>query len=93
MTAPRMNALTHDQAPDQSRRSLLLGGVASAALSLFSPAMAFAGQLAAAPAVAGDAIRPFRARISQPALDDLPGDGDALARSGNRARPVPGCTA
>lgn len=71
MTTPRMDAQTHDQAPDQSRRSLLLGGVASAALSLFSPAMAFAGQLAAAPAVAGDAIRPFRARISQQALDDL----------------------
>ncbi|QBY51292.1 epoxide hydrolase family protein [Cupriavidus oxalaticus] len=66
-----MNAKSSNNATDLSRRSLLLGGVASAALSLFSSRLAFAAQPAPARAVASDAIRPFRARIPQPALDDL----------------------
>ncbi|GLC92701.1 multidrug MFS transporter [Cupriavidus sp. TA19] len=66
-----MNAQSSDNTTDLPRRSLLLGGVASAALSLFSPRLALAGQSAPARTGASDAIRPFRARIPQSALDDL----------------------
>ncbi len=66
-----MNINIADETANPSRRTLLLGGLATAAFSMLHPALSAAAQPHAGPAAATDAIRPFRAHVSQVALDDL----------------------
>ncbi|WP_414217653.1 epoxide hydrolase family protein [Cupriavidus necator] len=67
------SALTRESshAPDLSRRTLLLGGVATAALSMLYPPLTSAAQAESERTVASGAIRPFRAHVPQAALVDL----------------------
>lgn len=66
-----MNTQWSNEATDRSRRTLLLGGVATAALSMLYPFQTTAAQADSGRAVASDAIHPFRAHIPQAALVDL----------------------
>ncbi|KUE85332.1 multidrug MFS transporter [Cupriavidus necator] len=66
-----MNTEWSNQAPDPSRRTLLLGGVATVALSMLYPPLTTAAQEKSGLPVASDAIRPFRAHVPQAALVDL----------------------
>ncbi|MGY2491882.1 epoxide hydrolase family protein [Cupriavidus sp. CP313] len=66
-----MNTEWPNQAPDPSRRTLLLGGVATVALSMLYPPLTTAAQEKSGLPVASDAIRPFRAHVPQAALVDL----------------------
>ncbi|MGO4581732.1 epoxide hydrolase family protein [Cupriavidus sp. 2TAF22] len=66
-----MNTQGSSQAPNLSRRTLLLGGVAAATLSTLYPTLVTAAQAESGHSVASDAIRPFRAHVPQVALIDL----------------------
>lgn len=66
-----MNSHASNQASDPTRRTLLLGGMATAALSMFPPVLSAAAQADGGHPAAADAIRPFRAHAPQAALADL----------------------
>lgn len=66
-----MNSHASNQASDPTRRTLLLGGMATAALSMFPPVLSAAAQDDGGHPAATDAIRPFRAHAPRAALADL----------------------
>ncbi len=66
-----MNMKASNKTTDLSRRTLLLGGVATAALATLPSVVSAAARFDAGQSVATNTIRPFRVQVPQAALIDL----------------------